>query len=130
MTHLLKFQLSMKILSECIFVSGKNQCYEKVSYLNILFFRAAGGWVDLITNQGKKVYRISTNLGCVQPQLNPSVFVRVSRKHIINIHHVVAVQGNTVFVEDEEILMGIQYKADLMVRLPILRTKNITSKED
>ncbi|WP_149241792.1 LytTR family DNA-binding domain-containing protein [Dyadobacter sp. 32] len=113
-----------QLLSESIFISGKEQRYEKVLYQDILYFQAEGGWVDLVTNPAGKKYRISTNLGNVEPQLNPTVFLRVSRKHIINIHHVIAVQGNMVFVGDDEILIGRLYKDDLFVRLPILRTKN------
>ena len=113
-----------QLRSESIFVSGKEQRYEKVFFQDILYFQAEGSWADLITSRRGKRYRISTNLGNVESQLDTAVFVRVSRKHIVNIHHVTAVQGNIVFIDDHEILIGRLYKDGLITRLPILRTKN------
>lgn len=116
-------------LSGSIFVAEKEQRYEKVFFKDILYFRAEGGWVDLILIKGK-IFRIATNLGNISPQLDQTIFVRVSRKHIINIHHVTAIQGNIVVVGNEELMMGHSYKEDLIVRLPILRTKPFNTNVD
>lgn len=93
---------------------------------SIIYFQAEGSWAYLITSETGKKYRISTNLGNVEQQLNPNVFIRVSRKHIININHGIAVQGNAVIVGNEEILIGWISKDNLIEKLPILRTKIYT----
>ena len=119
-----------QVLHSSLFVQEKEQRYERILFQHVLYFQAEGGWVDLITTQKEKKYRISTNIGSVAPQLNPTVFVRISRKHIVNIHHVVALQGNLVFVGSEALLMGRHYKDDLLRKLPILRTKNTKMQDE
>lgn len=119
-----------QLLSTSIFVPEKEQRYEKIQFRDVLFFQAEGSWVDIMTIHGLKNYRISTNLGNIEPQLNSNFFVRVSRKYIINIHRIVAIQGNIVVVGEEEIVMGKQYKDNLIIKLPILRTKVATNKSE
>ena len=109
------------LLLNCVFVVTTNQRYQKIATNDILYVQAEGSWVDIVTVD--KTYRLSTNLGQLEPQLDDSDFCRVSRKHIVNLNHISAVQGGQLFVRDIEILIGKQYREGLIGRLPILRTK-------
>jgi DNA-binding LytR/AlgR family response regulator len=109
------------LLTDCVFVVTTNQHYEKIAKNDILYLQAEGSWVDIVTVE--KNYRLSTNLGSVEPQLDADYFGRVSRRHIVNLHHVNALRGNQLFVQGIEILIGKQYREGLLSRLPILRTK-------
>lgn len=114
--------LSMPILlDDCVFVVTKNQRYQKIAKSDILYVQAEGSWVDIVTSSDR--YRLSTNLGQVEPQLDGNCFSRVSRRHIVNVHHITAVQGGQLFIHDIAILIGKQYREGLLRLLPILRTK-------
>lgn len=108
-------------LTDCVFVVTTSQRYQKIATADILYVQAEGSWVDIVTVS--KTYRLSTNLGQIEPQLDALVFSRVSRKHIVNLHHITAIQGGQLFVQDVQILIGKQYREALLSRLPILRTR-------
>ncbi|MEZ0542325.1 LytR/AlgR family response regulator transcription factor [Fibrella arboris] len=108
------------LISDCVFVVTANQCYEKIAKNDILYVQAEGAWVDIITVD--KTFRLSTNLGAVELQLDAAQFTRVSRKHIVNIHHIGAVQGNDLRIMNEVLTIGRQYRDALMRQLPILWT--------
>ncbi|GAB3983307.1 hypothetical protein GCM10028806_56380 [Spirosoma terrae] len=109
------------LLLNSVFVVTTNQRYQKIAKHDILYVQAEGSWVDIVTME--KTYRLSTNLGQLESQLDDEIFCRVSRKHIINLNHISAIQGGLLFVWDTEILIGKQYREALISRLPILRTK-------
>ncbi len=108
-------------LPDCVFVITTNQRYQKIAKSDILYVQAEGSWVDIITVG--KTYRLSTNLGQVEPQLDAQFFSRVSRKHIVNLDHITAIQGGQLFIGEVAVLIGKQYRELLLSRLPILRTR-------
>ncbi|WP_026308983.1 LytR/AlgR family response regulator transcription factor [Spirosoma spitsbergense] len=108
-------------LPDCVFVVTTNQRYQKIAKGDILYVQAEGSWVDIVT--ADKTYRLSTNLGQVEPQLDANSFSRVSRKHIVNLHHITAIQGGQLFIGEVAVLIGKQYREPLLSQLPILRTK-------
>ncbi len=109
------------MLGDCVFVVTKSQRYQKIAKNDILYVRAEGSWVDIVTTE--KTYRLSTNLGQLEPQLDARCFWRVSRSHIVNLHHITALHGGQLLVQGVEILIGRQYRDGLLSQLPILRTR-------
>ncbi len=109
------------LLTDCVFVITTRQHYEKINKRDIVFIQAEGAWVDIIT--AHRTYRLATNLGTVEPQLDTETFSRVSRKHIVNLCHIDWLQGNELSVSGRSVLIGPQYRENLLRRLPILRTK-------
>ncbi|MEZ0607728.1 LytR/AlgR family response regulator transcription factor [Fibrella sp. WM1] len=112
-------------LDDCLFLGDTHQRYEKVPKINILYLRAEGGWVDVITIQ--KTYRISTHLGNLEAQLDTDFFQRVSRSHIVNVHRIDAIQHNALTIADQTISIGRQYRSALFARLPVLRTSPMST---
>lgn len=108
-------------LPDSVFVVTTNQRYQKIAKSDILYVQAEGSWVDIVTVD--KTYRLSTNLGQVEPQLDAQFFSRVSRKHIVNLDHITAIQGGQLFIGEVAVLIGKQYRESLLSRLPILRTR-------
>lgn len=109
------------LMDSCVFIPVHAQRYERVVKDQIRFFQAEGNWVDLVTTQKK--YRLSTNIGQVALQLSVNQFVRISRRHIINIQRITALYGNQVYVDGDALLIGKQYRTALIDRLPIIRMK-------
>lgn len=109
------------LLPDCVFVVTTHQRYQKIAKSDILYVQAEGSWADIVTIN--KTYRLSTHLGQVESQLDADCFSRVSRKHIVNLNHITALQGGQLFVQDVSILIGKQYREALLSRLPILRTR-------
>jgi DNA-binding LytR/AlgR family response regulator len=109
------------LLADCVFVVTTSQRYEKIAKHDLLYVQAEGSWVDIVTVD--RTYRLSTNLGQIEVQLNTDQFRRVSRKHIVNLHHITALHGSQLFVQNMEILIGRQYREGLLSQLPILRTR-------
>lgn len=108
-------------LADCVFVITSRQRYEKIAKYEILYIQAEGAWVDIVTRA--KTYRLSTNLGTVDQQLDDAMFCRVSRKHIVNLHHIESLRGNELQVQDRPVLIGRHYRENLLSRLPILQTR-------
>ncbi len=119
--------LESQWIADSVFIADQHQRYERVFKMDIIYVQAEGGWVGVVTV--KKTYNLSTNLGTVEPQLDPVYFLRVSRKYVINVHHIEVVQGNTLLVAGHQIIMGRQFRAALLERLPILRTKYLVHAE-
>lgn len=112
-------------LEDCMFLSDTYQRYEKVPKMDVLYLRAEGSWVDVVTIH--KTYRVSTHLGNIATQLDDSIFRRVSRSHIVNLHRIDAMHGHELVVANQTITMGRQYRADVMAQLPLLRTRPATA---
>ena len=109
------------LLSDAVFVVTTNQRYQKIAKADILYLQAEGSWVDIITLD--KTYRLATNIGQLEPQLDTTWFGRVSRRHIVNLHRVEAVQGRQLFVQGVALLIGKQSRELILKQLPILKTK-------
>ncbi|PRY28552.1 LytTr DNA-binding domain-containing protein [Spirosoma oryzae] len=108
-------------LADCVFVITSKQRYEKITKESILFIQAEGAWVDIVTTA--QSYRLATNLGTIEQQVDDVMFCRVSRKHIVNLHRIDSLRGNELSIRGHPILIGRHYRENLLSRLPILQTR-------
>jgi DNA-binding LytR/AlgR family response regulator len=108
------------VLDHCIFIAD-NYRYERIKKTDILFIAANGAYVDIYT-AGKR-YSLSTNLGNFINQVQEPAFVRVSRSHVVNLHHIESVQGSTLFIQQHAISVSKPFRQQLLGLLPIIRTK-------
>ncbi len=108
------------ILSDVIFIVV-NYSYVKIAKADILFVEAAGGYVEIYTTERK--YQHTIHLKQFFEQLDDDCFVRVSRKHVVNLRHIDSLHGNSLSIQKYEILIGKQYRPYFLEFLPIIRTK-------
>ncbi|MEZ0540251.1 LytR/AlgR family response regulator transcription factor [Fibrella arboris] len=108
-------------LEDCMFLSDTYQRYEKVPKMDVLYLRAEGSWVDVVTVH--KTYRISTHLGNIATQLDGTIFRRISRSHIVNLHRIDVMHGNELVIANQTLAMGRQYRSAVLTQLPLLRTR-------
>ncbi|MBO0933825.1 LytR/AlgR family response regulator transcription factor [Fibrella aquatilis] len=108
-------------LTDCILIPIRAHHYERIVKRDIRYFQAEGNWVDLFTTT--HMYRLSTNIGQIQAQLDKQQFVRISRRHLVNIDRTCGLRGSELLIDDEPLPIGRQYRTALLSVLPILRMK-------
>jgi len=106
--------------NDSLFIPDGNT-YKRLLIDEIIFFEADGNYVSIVMTNGKEL--IATNLGTVEKQLDRDVFVRISRKHIINYHFIDSVNGTVVVICKKALPLGDTYKKRLMETIGVLRTK-------
>ena len=104
-----------------------NYEYFKVMLDDIIYVEADGSYVKICTRA--KAYQISTNLKSFSNQLQSPQFIRVSRKHIVNMKYIERINGVYLALKD---CSGSEYKIPFSKRkrheilsvLPIIKIKH------
>ncbi len=107
-------------ISDVIFISNKNR-YERIRKKDILYIEAQGAYVDIYVIDGKM--NLSTHLKNFLAQLDDSAFIQISRKHVVNISHVLEIYRESVVVGIQHIPITKMYRSGLMEKVPIIKTK-------
>jgi two-component system, response regulator PdtaR len=97
--------------NNAIFIK-QNYKYNKVGYNDILFLKADGNYTYIQTTGKKHIVKYS--LQNVLDIFNTDKFVRVHRSFAINMEHLTSFNENAIFINDEEIPMGRNYKDAFM----------------
>jgi DNA-binding LytR/AlgR family response regulator len=105
---------------ESIYIPLKNG-HQRLPKKDIYYIEASGSYVNILTK--KKTIVLSTNLGNMQKQLQCVHFIRISRKHIVNINHVDRIENNCVITNSKALMIGDAYKNDLLEKIQIIKTK-------
>lgn len=108
-------------LSEAVFLPTDNNGHEKVMKKDIHYIEGDRGYVRIYTHD--KMFHITTNLATLTLQLESPDFLRVSKKYVVNAHHLVKLNKDSVWIEDRQILIGDNYRKELYDRLNLVRTK-------
>ncbi len=104
-----------------------NYEYRKVKLNEILFIEADGSYIKISTRN--KAYQISTNLKSFSNQFRHADFIRVSRKHIVNVQYIERINGVYLILKD---CQGEEYKIpfskrkrhEILESLPIIKIKH------
>jgi DNA-binding LytR/AlgR family response regulator len=104
-----------------------NYEYVKVRCKDILFVEADGSYVKIHTTG--KVLQISTNLKNFEEQFEHFDFLRVSRKHIININFTERINGVHLVIKDYDdaeykIPFSKRKRHEILDALPVIRVKH------
>jgi DNA-binding LytR/AlgR family response regulator len=105
---------------QAIYIPLKNG-HQKIENKDIFYIEASGSYINIYTKE--KPIVLSTNLGNFQKQLTGINFIRVSRKHIINLDHIERIENNIVVVDKKVIPVGESYRHELFKHLKIIKTK-------
>lgn len=108
------------LLEEFLFVK-KSNCYHKLAVKDIYWIRADRQYLNIQTKD--ETYLLSTNLANFSRQFEHSSLLRVSRSHIINIHHIEGFEEHhTVLVAGQAIPIGKTYREEVQKRFRFLKT--------
>ena len=99
--------------NNAIFIK-QNYKYNKIPYEDITYLKADGNYTYIQTS-GKK-YVIKYSLQSVIDIFNTGKFIRVHRSYAINMDHLTSFNENFIYLSEEEIPIGRNYK-DLFMKL-------------
>jgi DNA-binding LytR/AlgR family response regulator len=102
---------------DAVFISDGWQ-HHKILLDSVLFLRSDHVYVEIHTRLDRYVVRMA--LSKLEDVLDPAVFVRIHRSHIVNVRHITRFDKRQVWVGATQLGIGSHYREGLMARLPIL----------
>ncbi|GAA5037793.1 hypothetical protein GCM10011506_36060 [Marivirga lumbricoides] len=106
-------------LADRIFIRTNNQTSIMVPYDDILYLEAERAYSNVVTRNTKHV--LSTNMKKIYDQFESQDFIRISRSHIVNINHILGVEGNLILVGTEKLQMSSSYKESVMGAINLVK---------
>jgi DNA-binding LytR/AlgR family response regulator len=95
--------------SEYVFIKSERR-FVKIFFKEILYIEGLKDYV-VIQTESKKILT-AMNIKTIHAQLPSKIFTRVSKSFIVNTHHIVSVDAYAVYIKDEEIPVGSNFKDD------------------
>ena len=95
------------IEDDYVFIKSDRK-YVKIFFKEILFIEGLKDYV-IIHVDGKKILT-AMNVKTIFNQLPLRNFARVSKSYIVNTDHIISVDSNSVYIKDEEIPIGSNFK--------------------
>ncbi|MFT4735921.1 MAG: DNA-binding LytR/AlgR family response regulator [Cyclobacteriaceae bacterium] len=113
---------SPEYFTEFFFIPN-NYEYVKVILKDILYLEADGSYVKIFTT--KNHFQLSINLKHLAVQLPSADFVRVSRKHIVNIRYAQRINGSEIYMDcGKKLPYSKRGKQEMLTHFPILKVKH------
>jgi len=99
------------LMSDSIFVKDAGS-FKKVMINDIRYLKADGSYCILNYSKGNVVF--CENLSFLEGKLSfAKNLLRVHRSYIVNINYITKIQDNRLWIDEEEIPVGVTYKKDL-----------------
>jgi DNA-binding LytR/AlgR family response regulator len=90
------------------FYLKKNNHFEHVCFLDMLFLRSEANYTSIYTKSDLFIY--SEGLNKIAEQLSKEHFIRVHRSYVVNINAVSGFEGNLLFISEYKIPVSNTYK--------------------
>ena len=103
------------IIDEFLFIKEGN-LYVKVLVKDIAYLSPEGNYTNIHVEGGKR-YVVRSALKDFHQQLPGNQFFRTHRSYVVNIEKVSAINSTQVFIDDEVIPLGKNYRDDLLNRI-------------
>jgi DNA-binding LytR/AlgR family response regulator len=99
------------LMNDSIFVKDGSS-FKKIMISDIRFLKADGSYCNLFYKNNNILF--SENLSFLEGKLSfAKSLLRVHRSYIINVNYIKKIQENRLWIDDEEIPIGITYKKEL-----------------
>ncbi|MEQ8713712.1 MAG: response regulator transcription factor [Cyclobacteriaceae bacterium] len=108
------------IINDSFFIKSGSKLL-KVPHMDLLWVEVSQDrYCDIVTE--KRSYQIRTSMNGLEEKLDKSIFVRIHRSHIVNIHKVEGIDeiDMTVEVNEKSLPLGGTYKDNLINRFRLL----------
>ena len=80
----------------------------KVCTEEILYIQSEGNYLNIVTKNERVVARMTFQQ--LLEKLPPLQFYRVHNSYVVNFKHILKIEDNQIFIQDEKIPIGIKYK--------------------
>ena len=80
----------------------------KVFYRDILFLKSDGVYCNIVLKDKK--FTISQPMGTVHKRIPYRHIIRVAKSYCVNKKHIDKIRGHTVYIKDEQIVVGEKYR--------------------
>ena len=98
----------IEIIADDYFFVRAERKFIKIYFREILFIEGLKDYVVMQSDEQKII--TAMNIKTIHDQLPQTIFVRVSKSHIINVQQIDSVDNNTVFIRKHEIPIGNAYR--------------------
>jgi DNA-binding LytR/AlgR family response regulator len=95
------------IENDYVFIKSDRK-FVKIFFKDILYIEGLKDYVVIQT--GNKKLLTAMNIKTIHAQLPEKNFIRVSKSFIINTDHIISVDTHSVYIKDEEIAIGSNFK--------------------
>ena len=107
-------------LRDKIFIRIDHQNSKMIFYENIIYLEADRAYCLIVTED--KSYTLSNNMRLIADQIASPDFIKISRKHIININRVTAINGNMIELGHNHTLqMSKMYRDEVMTYFNLVK---------
>jgi two-component system, LytTR family, response regulator len=98
--------------NNAFFIKDKH-AFLKINYSDVIYIESLGDFVSIYLENGEKKIAL-VNLKNVESQLKNTVFVRISRTHIINKEKVTGLDSSFIMLNRIQLSIGKTYVEDVM----------------
>jgi len=110
-----------QLIKKSVFIPDRNT-YHRVPKKDLLYAEADTAYTNVVTAYGK-VYNLSLNLKQFSNQIEDQSFMRVSRKHFVNLEHVDKIKGQTLILTDNSCIhVPHSRRSEVLERFNIMRS--------
>lgn len=110
-----------QLMKTSVFIPDRNT-FHRIPIKDLLYAEADTSYTNVITSYGKQ-YNLSLNLKHFTNQIGAQHFMRVSRKHSVNLEHVEKITGQTLVLTDNSCIhVPNSRRAKVLERFNILRS--------
>ncbi|HOW24693.1 MAG TPA: LytTR family DNA-binding domain-containing protein [Bacteroidales bacterium] len=101
-------------MSDYIVVKSEKKIY-KVNFDSIRFIQSVGDYLRLVTD--RQVIIVHDTMKNMATLLPGDQFIRIHKSYLVNLMHIMYIDGNQVNMGQEKLPVGATYKEDLLKRL-------------
>jgi DNA-binding LytR/AlgR family response regulator len=88
---------------------------ERVEYAELLYVEAMANYVILYTTKQKMVVYLT--IKGILEKLPADAFIQVHKSAIVNIHHIKTIDGNTLHIGDQKIVVSLSFQQQVMNKI-------------
>ena len=106
-------------IKDYIFVRSNSE-FIKIQLDDIIYIQAEGDYVDIYTNEKGKGYTVHCTLKNMEEKLPASKFYRLHRSCLVSFDHIDRIKDNKAYIGKIYLLIGEQYKKELLEKLNLV----------
>ena len=93
-----------------------NKVVYRILYKEILYIQSWGNYLKIfLANDDVKIVRKTIKI--VESELPTRQFIRIHKSYIVNLHHIISLEGNQIKIKDQKLPIGKSYQVSVKSRM-------------